>query len=66
LKFSEKTFVMTWSVGTPYEDSGSGTYTYNPPKIVLNADGESASGSIDGNQLILNEGVESPFVFEKQ
>jgi hypothetical protein len=66
LEFSKKTFVMTWEVGTTHEDSASGTYTYNPPKIVLNADDVSVSGRVDENQLVLDEGVDYPFIFEKQ
>lgn len=40
-----------------YSHSINGTYTYNPPTVILTFEGESEVGTISGNQLILGGDV---------
>lgn len=50
---SESSFTMLYQ-DNGYSDSGTGTYTRSGSSITLIMNGEAATGTINGNTLILN------------
>ncbi|MDR1201425.1 MAG: hypothetical protein LBL58_07345 [Tannerellaceae bacterium] len=53
---------------TGYEENNTetGTYTYNPPKIFITIQNETVEGTVDGNKLILIGVENTEYIFIKK